>query len=460
MYIALSISFVFSAVSRFTECSLPICTHRLENTKLIIQANPKLKNCSYVIERYPICGEAITVVYAEQPPYVVPPKERNGKPIGLLPDMLNETLHVCCFGCKNVTYRGPVDHTERFNSMTADIFMPVQSSSSSSYFDDKDFISMVDASKVSVLAKQRTLAVKSSDLTLHMLESVISTWPLFLIAILMAISSGCVVWTLDTWYNEEHFPQRFPKGIFEGFWWGFISMTTVGYGDRVPSSTTARLFSVLWIFLGITMFNMYTAVLTTALSVKTHIFDIKDFTAVDVGALSSTSLGKTVIYLEHGNVHLYSSVEEAARDLDEDKIKGIALDANVARYHMAELKTIVSLIRQHHMVSGIDHSYGMLSRHRNLTIFIKEFLKTNSDHRSSLISFLLYKRWPHMKHIENEVPQGTFFNYHSPMFSYTVVSLIVISIFVTMIGLIYRRLFVFKKRRRNTISVKTLEISP
>ena len=70
--------------------------------------------------------------------------------------------------------------------------------------------------------------------------------------------SGCVVWLLDTWYNQDDFPAAFPRGIFEGFWWAFVSMTTVGYGDRAPKSFFARIFAIFWILLGVTIFSMYT----------------------------------------------------------------------------------------------------------------------------------------------------------------------------------------------------------
>lgn len=32
----------------------------------------------------------------------------------------------------------------------------------------------------------------------------------------------------ETYFNEEEFPRSFTKGTYEGFWWAFVSMTTVG----------------------------------------------------------------------------------------------------------------------------------------------------------------------------------------------------------------------------------------
>ena len=54
--------------------------------------------------------------------------------------------------------------------------------------------------------------------------------------------------------------RAFFKGWFEGFWWSFISMTTVGYGDKTPRSVAGRLFSVLWISIGIIAYGLLTGI--------------------------------------------------------------------------------------------------------------------------------------------------------------------------------------------------------
>ena len=43
--------------------------------------------------------------------------------------------------------------------------------------------------------------------------------------------------------DSTDFTEKFPHGIFDGFWWAFISMTTVGYVSLKYLFTTHWFFS-------------------------------------------------------------------------------------------------------------------------------------------------------------------------------------------------------------------------
>ncbi len=53
------------------------------------------------------------------------------------------------------------------------------------------------------------------------------------------------------------------NSISDGIWWAWVTVTTVGYGDIVPSSNAGRLFGALLILMGIGLFTMLTASFAT-----------------------------------------------------------------------------------------------------------------------------------------------------------------------------------------------------
>ncbi|KAK3708726.1 hypothetical protein QZH41_015160 [Actinostola sp. cb2023] len=78
--------------------------------------------------------------------------------------------------------------------------------------------------------------------------------------------AGICIWLLDRRRNPTDFPAPFIRGSWQGFWWAFVTMTTVGYGDLAPKSVPARMFSVLWMLLGLVAFSVLTANFTSSLA--------------------------------------------------------------------------------------------------------------------------------------------------------------------------------------------------
>ena len=49
------------------------------------------------------------------------------------------------------------------------------------------------------------------------------------------------------------------KNFADGFWWAITTVTTVGYGDRYPTTSEGRLLAVILIFMGISLVGVVTA---------------------------------------------------------------------------------------------------------------------------------------------------------------------------------------------------------
>ena len=59
-------------------------------------------------------------------------------------------------------------------------------------------------------------------------------------------------------------PEVF-SSIPAALWWSVVSFTTVGYGDMFPITTGGRLLSTLFLFVGLGIFTVPAAIVTTAL---------------------------------------------------------------------------------------------------------------------------------------------------------------------------------------------------
>ena len=71
----------------------------------------------------------------------------------------------------------------------------------------------------------------------------------------ITIAAGIVMTVAD----HDNFPS-----IGSGLWWAVQTVTTVGYGDNVPTTVAGRLVAVLVMLLGIGFLTVITASITSA----------------------------------------------------------------------------------------------------------------------------------------------------------------------------------------------------
>ncbi|HPR18770.1 MAG TPA: ion channel [Candidatus Cloacimonadota bacterium] len=54
-------------------------------------------------------------------------------------------------------------------------------------------------------------------------------------------------------------------GFFDAIWWALVTITTVGYGDKVPITFWGRIIGIIFIFLGFIIFSTFTAYIASNL---------------------------------------------------------------------------------------------------------------------------------------------------------------------------------------------------
>jgi len=84
---------------------------------------------------------------------------------------------------------------------------------------------------------------------------------------LVVLIFGLLEWWFERKSNEEEFGPGL-KGIWHGFWWSAVTMTTVGYGDRSPRTVGGRIVALIWMFTALIIISGFTASIASSLTIN------------------------------------------------------------------------------------------------------------------------------------------------------------------------------------------------
>jgi voltage-gated potassium channel len=89
------------------------------------------------------------------------------------------------------------------------------------------------------------------------LQNILISYILILILVMLYCSMA--------FYTFEQNVNPNVHNLFDAFWWAFITITTVGYGDIYPSTTEGRIVAMVLSLGGMGLFSLVTAELSTIL---------------------------------------------------------------------------------------------------------------------------------------------------------------------------------------------------
>lgn len=135
--------------------------------------------------------------------------------------------------------------------------------------------------------------------------------------------------------KNEEFSLSFTRGSYDGFWWAFISMTTVGYGDKSPRSFFGRLFGVFWILTGLVVITMFTATVTSALLYSSSPEFINGLEGLEVAVLNGSFAEAEATYLGAAP-RPYPKFEEMHAAMVNEEVEGLFLERLQAYYFYSD----------------------------------------------------------------------------------------------------------------------------
>ncbi len=134
----------------------------------------------------------------------------------------------------------------------------------------------------------------------------------------LALAVGFVVWLLERRHNEE-FGGSVAKGLSSSVWWTTVAMTQRGIGHQGPRTMPGRFIAMLWMVGSIITIAVFTAAITSALTVRHlqgSVQGVTDLSRVRVGAVSGSSTEETLrkLRIEFDNFPNASGGLQAIRD--------------------------------------------------------------------------------------------------------------------------------------------------
>jgi len=277
----------------------------------------------------------------------------------------------CCGTCTELVYRGGHKNSEELKSKVDNIvnssdigalYFPIYGSMTTIKFQSRSFFPVVESPGIIFLQGTKVDANAANAV----MGAVLQGWPVLVLTLIMAALSGIVMWALDSYWNPEEFPSSFFKGSWEGFWWAFVSMTTVGYGDRAPKSFLARVFAFFWVLVGLVIISIFTATVTTSLTALSLSNDITLY-GNNIIAMNNTEEQRYGVK-NNAKVFVVNTIEDLKkaikRDEDlvienlnaEDAVAGGLIDSYVAGHHnttLSELEGVkVGTIFDHQFAYG------------------------------------------------------------------------------------------------------------
>jgi ABC-type amino acid transport substrate-binding protein len=151
---------------------------------------------------------------------------------------------------------------------------------------------------------------------------------------LLLLIVGALLWLSERQRNPQQFGGGVVNGIWSGFWWAAVTLTTVGYGDKAPSTVKGRVLALIWMFAGVIIISSFIAAITSALTVthfKSAVSGPQDLARLWVatipGSTSETYLRQRRIAMKH-----YASPLEGLQAVATGEVDAIVYDAPLLRH--------------------------------------------------------------------------------------------------------------------------------
>lgn len=181
----------------------------------------------------------------------------------------------------------------------------------------------------------------------------IFSWQVLRVIVLLAgilLVMGLLIWILERRANAEQFGGSVPSGLWSGFWWAAVTMTTVGYGDKSPKTVGGRILSLIWMFTALFLIGTFIANMTSALTVGQlggPIRGLEDLENAKVATLRGSTSEAWLRDNRIGQLRYFDDPDEALEAVAGGSMDAMFYDKPLLEYRVAQtMGDRVELLRE------------------------------------------------------------------------------------------------------------------
>ncbi len=157
-----------------------------------------------------------------------------------------------------------------------------------------------------------------------------------LLAVLLLV--GGLMWLVERRRNSEQFNEKPLQGLADGLWWSAVTMTTVGYGDKAPTTPTGRVIGLIWMFASLFLISFFTALLAssfTAVQLTPRIQSVDELGRARVGVVENAN-SQRALNARGLRSFAYADLTEACEALRAGELDAVVHDSAILHYAIQE----------------------------------------------------------------------------------------------------------------------------
>jgi polar amino acid transport system substrate-binding protein len=171
----------------------------------------------------------------------------------------------------------------------------------------------------------------------------------FAALLILIVIAGHIIWLVERSSKKTttSFHQSYLPGVFEGMYWALITVSTIGYGDKVPQRWIGRILTAIIILIFLPLFGFFIAQLSSDLTMqrlKSNINGPQDLRGRRVAVVDGTT-GLDYMKKERAYIDVFEGVDDAIAALVNGEVEAVVYDApNLLYYANGEGKGKVTVV--------------------------------------------------------------------------------------------------------------------